>query len=178
MHARLQGDGRGTAALVALGRHDLVVEGSQVLYTVMSVSKCSPIGGCRVFAVTYHSNLRPGGNVVREGDGAAGALGRADAQVLVEGLGALDGRGVAADDLVDVCQTGSAFTRLSCGKALLTVSAAVGGQAALEGAGRARVVGAVVFDHVVLNKGRGLRRCEQYVLNRPSKEKASRTVQP
>ena len=69
---------------------------------------------------------------LRGGDGAAGPLRLPDAPVLLEGLGALDRRGVHARRDVDV------------------VGAAVAGDGALVGAGRP--VGAPVVDDVVLDE--------------------------
>lgn len=84
---------------------------------------------------TYQANVLPRSNVVREGDGAASPLALADAEVLVEGLSALDARGVGADDLVDV------------------VSTTVASHGAQLRAGRTGVVGAVGLDDIVLNEG-------------------------
>lgn len=70
--------------------------------------------------------------MVLEGDGATGALALANGEVLVEGLRALDRRGVAADDLVDI------------------VDATVGRDSALVSASRAWVVRAVRLNDVVL----------------------------
>lgn len=82
----------------------------------------------------YQANLLPRSNVVREGDGAAGPLALADAEVLVEGLSALNARSIGADDLVDV------------------ISAAIAGHGAQLRAGRSRVVCAVGLNDIVLNE--------------------------
>lgn len=74
--------------------------------------------------------------MVLQRDGPAGPLALADREVLVEGLGALDGRRVAADDLVDV------------------VGPSVRGHGALVGPRRPGVVRPVRLDHVVLHQGR------------------------
>lgn len=73
--------------------------------------------------------------MVREGDGTASPLALADAEVLVEGLSALNAGSVGADDLVDV------------------ISAAVAGHGAQLRTGRTRVVGSVGLDDIVLNEG-------------------------
>lgn len=67
------------AATVSLRRNDLVIERPQ-----------------------RHSEFGPRFEVVCSGDGSTGALVRTDGEVLVEGLGALDGGFVGADILVDV----------------------------------------------------------------------------
>src|SRR5690606_24663995 len=72
----------GSAALVALSRHDHVVVGSEV-----------------------HTVAGPRVEVVPRGDGTAGPLGLADAPVLVEGPGAFDGGRVVPRGLVDVVGT-------------------------------------------------------------------------
>lgn len=77
---------------------------------------------------------RPLVEVVRSRDGAAGALGLAHRDVLVEGRRALDGRLVGARVLVDV------------------VGGAVAGEAALEGAA---AVGRVILLDVVLDQRAG-----------------------
>src|SRR5690606_18444181 len=71
-----------TAALETLGGHDLVVMVTQV-----------------------HTSVRPRGEVVADGDGAAGPPLLPDAPVLLEGRGADDGGGVGTGRLVDVVRT-------------------------------------------------------------------------
>lgn len=73
--------------------------------------------------------------MVLEGDGPARPLALADGQVLVEGLGALDGRRVGADGLVDV------------------IRGPVGGDGAFVGASRPGVVSPVRLDDIVLHQG-------------------------
>src|SRR5690606_28978619 len=68
-----------TAALETLGGHDLVVMVTQV-----------------------HTSVRPRGEVVADGDGAAGPPLLPDAPVLLEGRGAGDGGGVGRGRLVAV----------------------------------------------------------------------------
>lgn len=80
------------------------------------------------------TSLGPRIEVVAHSDGTTGALLLADRPVLVEGLGAVDGRLVVAGSLVDV------------------VGGAVGGDGAETLGARRRVVGAKVLDDVVLDK--------------------------
>lgn len=131
--------GRGATALVALSRHNLVVVGSKALQASVVVSlhctcENNQSGPQPGYFLTYHSKVRPCRNVVLERNGSAGALALADGQVLVEGLGALDGRGVAANDLVDV------------------VRRAVGRDCSLVGACRPGVVGAICINDIVFDE--------------------------
>lgn len=134
-----QGNAGSTSALVSLGGHDLVVVCSQSLQispqsaSFHTASDTCPSEGGGI--ETYQANLLPRSNVVREGDGTASPLALADAEVLIEGLSALNAGSVGADDLVDV------------------VSAAVAGHGAQLRAGRTGVVGSVGLDDIVLNEG-------------------------
>ena len=73
--------------------------------------------------------------MVGERDGAAGALVLAHGEVLVERSSSLDGWGVGAGSFVNIVHT------------------AIGSDSAKVGASRARVVGTVGLNNVVLNKG-------------------------
>jgi len=81
----LDGDGRGTSALVALGGHDLVVESTKVL-SLLSVQTLRSENG----ETTYQAVRLPGVDVVLESDGTAGTLTLANREVLVESGGSLD----------------------------------------------------------------------------------------
>lgn len=145
-----EGDAGSTSGLVALGRHDLVVECTKVLqlpgqHCISHTSRpllsrktshnaTSNQGGLGI--KTYQSDLLPRSNVVGEGDSSAGTLALAHREILVEGRRALDAGRVGAHDLVDV------------------VGSAVAGHAAQLGARGAGVVRAVGLDHVVLDERR------------------------
>jgi len=96
----LDGDGRGTGALVALGGYDLVVEGTKVL-SLLSVQTLRSEN----VETTYQAVRFPGVDVVLESNGTAGTLALANREVLVESGSSLDRRRVGAGGLVDVIDT-------------------------------------------------------------------------
>lgn len=84
---------------------------------------------------THQSKILPSSNVVLEGNGTAGALALTNRQVLIESGGALDRRGVGANDLINV------------------IGRAVRHDGALVGACRPGVVGAVRINDIVFDQG-------------------------
>lgn len=104
-------NGRGAAALVSLGRHNLVIEATHV-----------------------HAKRSPSFEVVGSGHGTAGSLVLANGPVLVECRRAGDRGLVHLLVLVDI------------------IHRAITGDSTLVGHGRAWVVGAVIFQDVVLDE--------------------------
>lgn len=79
IYSSLNSDGGRSAALVALGSHDLVVVSTQV-----------------------HAQLSPSIEVVGSGNSSSDSLVLANGPVLGEGSGSLDGSGVGAGSCVDI----------------------------------------------------------------------------
>lgn len=146
----LDGDGRGTSALVALGGHDLVVESTKVL-SLLSVQTLRSEN----METTHQAVRLPGVDVVLESNGTAGTLALANREVLMESGGSLDRRSVCTGGLVDVVDTTVRSDLIDMSAMDMRGTHVMMSYSAQMGSSAARVVGTVGLDDIVLDKRSG-----------------------